>query len=305
MNKKVVIIGCGNVGISYAYSLIHTISSIHEIVLIDVNQEKAEGEALDLSHALTYAVSSPIIRIGNYTDCFDASIVCITAGVSQSHLKSSRMDDLYTANDILKSIIDPIMQSGFSGIFLLASNPLDVMTYMTWKYSGMDKNKIVGSGTCLDTARLKTFLANKLEISPKAVDAYVVGEHGDSQFVAWDSAHIGMEHIGNYLSDNEKNEIEAAVRNSGYLIVQKKGYTCFGIASALTRITKAILDNENTILCVSSYDNIQQVYISTPTLLNENGVIQSGIMNLSAQEVTKFENSANIIKEAIHKLETK
>ena len=303
MNKKVVIVGCGNVGISYAYSLINTISSIHEIILIDMKQEKIEGEAIDLSHTLAYTSSTPIVRVGSYADCFDASIVCITAGVSQSHLKSSRMDDLYTANNILKSIIDPIMESGFSGIFLIASNPLDVMTYMTWKYSGIDKNRVIGSGTCLDTARLKTFLANKLEISPKAVDAYVVGEHGDSQFVAWDSAHIGMEHIGNYLSDNEKNEIESAVRNSGYLIVQKKGYTCFGIASTLTRITKAILDNENTILCVSSYDNIQQIYISTPTLLNANGVIQSGIMNLSEQEVKKFENSANTIKAAIHKLQ--
>ena len=303
MINKVVIIGSGNVGVSYAYSLLNSNINIHEIVLVDINITKTEGEALDLSNSIPFTNSNIKIKSGTYEDCNDATICCITAGVSQRSDKTSRMEDLFEANKIFKNIVQNVKSTNFKGIFLIAGNPLDVMTYITWKYSGFNSNKVIGSGTLLDSARLQNLIADKLKISPQSVHANVIGEHGNSQFVAWCSSKIGLEPIRNYLSLEEMNDLEDRTRKMGFLISQKKNYTCYGIASALTRITKAIIEDEKAILCVSSYDPIQKVFISTPSVVGINGIARTGVMALSKEEISKFENSANEIRNAINKLD--
>lgn len=303
MINKVVIIGSGNVGVSYAYSLLNSNINIHEIVLVDINITKTEGEALDLSNSIPFTNSNIKIKSGTYEDCNDATICCITAGVSQRSDKTSRMEDLFEANKIFKNIVQNVKSTNFKGIFLIAGNPLDVMTYITWKYSGFNSNKVIGSGTLLDSARLQNLIADKLKISPQSVHANVIGEHGNSQFVAWCSSKIGLESIRNYLSLEEMNDLEDRTRKMGFLISQKKNYTCYGIASALTRITKAIIEDEKAILCVSSYDPIQKVFISTPSVVGINGIERTGVMALSKEEISKFENSANEIRNAINKLD--
>ena len=303
MINKVVIIGSGNVGVRYAYSLLNSNINIHEIVLVDINITKAEGEALDLSNSIPFTNSNIKIKSGTYEDCNDATICCITAGVSQRSDKTSRMEDLFEANKIFKNIVQNVKSTNFKGIFLIAGNPLDVMTYITWKYSGFNSNKVIGSGTLLDSARLQNLIADKLKISPQSVHANVIGEHGNSQFVAWCSSKIGLEPIRNYLSLEEMNDLEDRTRKMGFLISQKKNYTCYGIASALTRITKAIIEDEKAILCVSSYDPIQKVFISTPSVVGINGIARTGVMALSKEEISKFENSANEIRNAINKLD--
>ncbi len=303
MKNKVIIIGTGNVGVSYAYSLLSSNLNIHEIVLIDINTQKAEGEALDLLNCIPLVNTSSKIKFGTYEECNDASIICITAGVSQRANITSRMEDLSKATNIFKDIVKNIASTKFNGIILVAGNPLDVMTYITWKYSGLNSNRIIGSGTSLDTARLQNILSEKLNISPKSINAYVIGEHGNSQFIPWSNAKIGLEPISNYLTYDEMQKIEEETRNFGFRIAQKKNYTCFGVASALTRITKALIEDENCIICVSSYDPIQKVFISTPSVIGENGVERTGIMALTPEEIKKYENSANIIKKAINEID--
>ena len=302
MINKVVIIGSGNVGVSYAYSLLNSNINIHEIVLVDINTTKAEGEALDLSNSIPFTNSNIKIKSGTYEDCNDATICCITAGVSQRSDKTSRMEDLFEANKIFKNIVQNVKSTNFNGIYLIAGNPLDVMTYITWKYSGFNSNKVIGSGTLLDSARLQNLIADKLNISPQSVHANVIGEHGNSQFVAWCSSKIGLEPIRNYLSLEEMKDLEDKTKKMGFLISQKKNYTCFGIASALTRITSAIIADEKAIICVSSYDPVQKIFISTPSVIGINGVEKTGIMTLNQEEIHKFETSANIIRNAINEI---
>ena len=190
MNNKVVLIGCGNVGMSYAYALLNQRTSVQELVLIDLDKERIEGEAMDLNHCLAFAPSKIDIKVGDYSDCKDASIVVIAAGANQNP-GETRMDLINKNSKIFKSIVTEVMNSGFDGIFLVATNPLDVMTYLTWKYSGLEAHRVLGSGTSLDTARLRYLIASKLDISPKNVHAYVIGEHGDSEFVPWSNVNIG------------------------------------------------------------------------------------------------------------------
>ena len=302
MKNKIVIIGTGNVGVSYAYSLLCSNLNVHEIVLIDINTQKAEGEALDLLNCTPLVAGSTNIKFGTYEDCNDASIICITAGVTQRADIKSRMEDLYKATNIFKDIVKNITNTKFNGIILIAGNPLDVMTYVTWKYSGLNANKIIGSGTSLDSARLQNIISEKLNISPKSVHAYVIGEHGNSQFVPWSNAKIGLNPIFNYFSNEEMAQMEDEARNFGFKIAQRKTYTCYGVSSALTRITKAIIEDEKAVICVSSYDPVQKIFISTPSVVGINGIEKTGIMLLTPEEVSKFENSANTIKNAIKEI---
>ena len=179
--SKIVVVGCGNVGMAYSYSLLNQILGMNELVLIDIDKEKLKGKVLDLNHSLFNLNSVTNIKEGTYSDCSDADIVCITAGPSQSGIKSSRMEDLHNANNILKNIIPSIKNSGFSGIYLVASNPLDVMTYVIWKYANCDQSKVIGAGTLLDTARLRYILSQKYNKPINEVTGYVLGEHGDSR----------------------------------------------------------------------------------------------------------------------------
>lgn len=304
MNNKVVIIGCGNVGMSYAYSLLNQRTYVNELVLIDINKEKALGEAMDLNHGLSFAPSKIDIKAGSYSDCRDAKIVVIAAGANQN-VGETRMDLIYKNNDIFKNIVEQVMLNGFKGIFIIATNPVDVMTYVTWKYSKLDSNRVIGSGTTLDSSRLRYEISKELDISPKNVHAYVIGEHGDTEFVPWSNATIGLTDINEFIEKEKRDMIEDKVRNMAYDIIKKKGNTSYGIGMSMTRITNAILGNENTILTVSSYDKKNDVFIGGPTILNQNGVNKRLFIPLTIDEETKLTHSINTLKDAINKLDIK
>ena len=298
--NKVVIIGCGNVGMSYAYALLNQSTSVNELVLIDLNQERIIGEAMDLNHCLAFAPSKIDIKAGNYSDCKDAKIVVIAAGANQNP-GETRMDLINKNSKIFKSIVESVMESGFNGIFLVATNPLDVMTYLTYKYSKLDPSRVIGSGTSLDTSRLRYILGEKLSMNPKNMHAYVIGEHGDSEFVLWSKALVGTENINKFISTEEMSSIEYDVRNAAYEIINRKGATYYGIGMCLVRITNAILNNENSIITVSSYDKDNDIYIGLPTVINSDGAKKMYI-ELNKDETIKLQNSVDVIKEAINNL---
>lgn len=303
MKNKVVLIGCGNVGMSYAYALLNQRTKVGELVLVDLDQDRMEGEAMDLNHGLAFSPSKIDIKVGSYEDCHDAKIVVIAAGANQNP-GETRMDLINKNSKIFKSIVKSVIQSGFQGIFLVATNPLDVMTYLTWKYSGFDSSRVIGSGTSLDTARLKYLVGNRLGVNPKNIHAYVVGEHGDSEFVPWSNANIGLQNISSFLDQNQLNEISEEVKNSAYEIINRKGATYYGIGMCLVRITNAILGDENTIITVSSYDDLNDIYMGIPTILNKEGVKKRIYIELTKEEEEKLSHSVQVIKEAISKIES-
>ena len=302
MKNKIVLIGCGNVGMAYAYALVNQKVYVDELILIDINKDKVMGEVMDLNHCLAYSPSKIKVKVGDYSDCKDAKIVAIAAGANQE-VGETRMDLIYKNSKIFKSIIDNVKSSGFDGIYLVATNPLDVMTYITLKYSESTNEKVIGTGTALDTARLRYILSEKTGVCSKDIDAYVIGEHGDSEFIPWSTANIAFSNISNYLSENEMLKIENEVRNSAYEIIKRKGATAYGIGVCMVRITNAILENKNIILAVSSYDKKHKICISTPAVVGEDGVKGKIFMPLNKDEENKLLNSINVIKDAISKIE--
>lgn len=298
--NKIVIVGCGNVGMSYAYALVNQKVNVNELVLIDINKNRVEGEVMDLNHTLPYSPNAMTIRNGDYSDCEGANIVMISAGASQE-VGETRID-LINKNDVIfKSIIDKIMETNFNGIYLVATNPVDAMSYITYKHSKIKPSKVIGTGTSLDTARLRYILSKKYNISPKNVHAYVMGEHGDSEFVAWSTASIGTTYIANSLDINEKEKIAIEVRDSAYEIINKKGNTSYGIGGCLVRITNAILNDENAIITVSSYDEENDVYISSPCVVNKDGIRERLQINLLKEEQELLNKSVKVIKDTINK----
>jgi len=304
MKNKVVIIGCGNVGMSYAYALLNQKTKVTDLVLIDINKEKAIGEAMDLNHGLAFGPSKIVIKAGDYKDCSDAAIICIAAGANQEK-GETRMDLIYKNTEIFRSIVKKVMESGFKGIFLVATNPVDVMTYVTWKESWLDHHKVIGTGTTLDTARLRFLISEQLHINPKNIHAYVMGEHGDSEFVAWSSATAGLIPLTTLLNKEEQQKIHEIVRDAAYEIINRKGNTSYGIGMSLVRITNAILEDENTILSVSSYDTKNNCFIGGPTILNRQGVSKRLYIDLSKEEEAKLQKSIDIINDAIKSIDTK
>ncbi len=298
MNKKVVIIGCGNVGMSYAYALLNQRTYVNKLYLIDLDEHRVEGEVMDLNHCLAYAPSKISINVGHYSDCKDAKIVMIAAGANQKP-GETRTDLINKNSKIFKNIVDQIMASGFNGILLVATNPLDVMTYLTYKYSGLPSNKVIGSGTSLDTARLQNIIGKKLCISPKNVQAYVIGEHGDSEFIPWSNTNISLQHISEFFNQDELNEIESEVRNAAYEIINRKGATYYGIGMALVRITNAILGNENLIIPLSVYDEDNDVYVGLPAIVGSDGAKKRIKLRLDFEERQKLQKSIDTIKENI------
>ena len=299
MNNKIVIIGCGNVGMSYAYALLNQNTNVNELVLIDLDKERAIGEAMDLNHGIAFAPGRINIKAGDYSDCKDADIVCIAAGANQNP-GETRMDLINKNSVIFKSIVTEVMKNEFDGIFLIATNPLDVMTYLTWKYSNLPHSRIIGSGTSLDTSRLRFMIGEKLNISPKSVHAYIIGEHGDSEFAPFSNATIGLQNIHNFLNDDELNKIYLDVKNAAYEIINKKRATYYGIGMCLVRITNAILNNENSIITVSSYDKENDIFMGIPSIINRNGVRERVYVELNEEETKKLQNCVNIIKDAIN-----
>lgn len=301
MNNKVVIVGCGNVGMSYAYSLLNQKTKVNEIVLIDLDHERVVGEAMDLNHGSAFGTSKVLIKAGEYSDCRDAAIVCICAGSNQKE-GETRLDLLARNNQIFKSIINNIVASGFNGIFLIATNPVDIMTYITYKHSGFDKSKVIGSGTTLDTARLRYLISERLTLNPKNVHAYVVGEHGDSEFVSWSNSYAGSINLTKLLPANELDLIASNVKNAAYEIIKRKGSSHYAIGMVLVRITNAILYDENTILTVSSYNEEQGVFIGYPSIINRKGISMVIPLELTDEEKQKLVTSANILKNEINKI---
>ncbi len=298
MKNKVVIIGCGNVGMAYAYALLNQRTYVNQLILIDLNEERIEGEVADLNHCLPYAPSKISIRKGTYKDCNNARLVVIAAGANQKP-GETRMDLIHKNAAIFKDIVSQVMDSGFKGIFLVATNPLDVMTYLTYKYSGLPPSQVLGTGTSLDTARLQQIIGKKLCINPKNIQAYVIGEHGDSEYIPWSNANISLQNIKEFFSDEELQKIEDDVRNAAYEIINKKGATYYGIGMAMVRITNAILGNENTIIALSIYDEKNDVYVGLPAIVNEFGVERRIPLKLTKEEEEKLQKSIDIIKENI------
>lgn len=311
MNKekvnRVVIVGTGAVGCSYAYSLINQ-GVVEELVLIDINEAKAEGEAMDLNHGVPFAPSPIKVWSGSYQDCANADLVVITAGLAQKP-GETRLQLVEKNTRIFKQIIKEIMKSGFNGIFLVATNPVDILTYVTWKESGLPKERVIGSGTVLDSARLRFELGKYFNVDTRNIHAIIIGEHGDTELPVWSHAKIGIENLDDVLErkkDLKKEcleEIFVNVRDAAYHIIERKGATYYGIGMSLVRITKAILKNENSILTVSSYLEGEygqnDVYIGVPAKLNRNGVQEIIEIELNEKEQEQFNYSVSVLKETI------
>ena len=300
---KIVLVGAGFVGMSMAYSMLNR-GGINELVLVDIDQNKIKGEEMDLSHGLPYAPQKMIIKAGDYSECKDAQIVVITAGVAQKP-GQTRLELAEVNAKIMKQITKDIMASGFNGVIIVASNPVDIMAYVVWKTSGLPKNKVIGSGTVLDTARLRYLMADYFKISSKNIHAYIMGEHGDSSFVPWKHAYIGCKKVTDVMKDNhhpmeDLQKIHQGVVNAAYEIIEKKKATYYGIGMALNRLVRAILDDENSILTVSTYlenqYNQNDVYIGVPAIINKNGVRDLVELDLDEREQEKLNKSCELIK---------
>ncbi len=300
-NKRVVIIGCGNVGMSYAYALLNQRTHVNELYLIDLNEERVEGEVMDLNHCLAFSPSKMKIKAGKYSDCRDANLIVIAAGVNQKE-GETRLDLLKKNASIFKSIVTEVMNNGFNGVFLIATNPVDIMTYLTQKYSNLPRNKVIGSGTTLDTARLRFLVGEKTNISPSNIHGYVIGEHGDSEFIPWSDVSIALQPVSDFISKEDMDVISEEVKTAAYKIIKAKGATYYGIGMCLVRITNAILGDENTVMVVSTYDPTNDIYIGLPSVINKNGAERKINIELNEEETNKLINSINVLKEAINEL---
>lgn len=305
-NRKVVLVGAGFVGMSMAYSLLNQ-GGVNELVLIDVNKDKTVGEEMDLSHGLPYAPHKMKIKAGDYDECKDANIVVITAGLAQKP-GQSRLELAVANAKIMKDITENVMKSGFNGVFIVASNPVDLMSYVVAQVSGMPKARVIGSGTVLDTARLRYLIAEYLEVSSKNVHAYILGEHGDSSLVPWEHCYVGCKRMIDIMKDNnhpmeDLKKIHDRVWQAAYEIIDKKKATYYGIGMALNRLVKAVLNDENAILTVSTYQNGEYgqdgMYIGVPAIINKNGVKEILELKLNNEDQEKFNHSCEIMKENI------
>lgn len=306
-HQKVMLVGDGAVGSSYAYAM--ALQGIaEEFGIIDVVKERTEGDALDLIDATGYTYPKKIYS-AEYSDCKDADLVVITAGAPQKP-GETRLDLVNKNLRILSSIVKPVVESGFQGIFLVAANPVDILTYATWKFSGFPKERVLGSGTSLDTARLRVAMADLTGIKdPRSMHAYIMGEHGDSEFAAFSSASIGSLPFLDWAKEHDVSKetldkIEDDVRNKAYEIINKKGATFYGVAAALARISKAILRDEDTVLPVSAYMDgqygINDVYIGTPAVVCADGIKQVIEVPLNEEEQTKMTESAKTLKKVLN-----
>lgn len=302
-NSKVVVIGAGNVGVSIAFTLINQ-GICDEIDLIDLNEEKVYGEVLDLAHCTEYMNRNVKVKVGSYEDCKDANIVVITASAPMPKDQNDRLLMLESSKKIMKSIVKQVMVQGFDGHMIIVSNPVDIMSYYAYKISGLRACQVIGSGTTLDTARLKYNIAKRLNVDPRSVNALVIGEHGDTEMIPWSSVTIGGKDIYSVVRDNAEvfgenpyETIKQEVIKGGWEIFNRKGNTCYGIAASTVGIIKTILFNENKILPVSTllkgeYGE-ENVFISVPTIIDHNGAKEIIEINLTDEELVEFKASCN------------
>lgn len=309
--RKVAIVGTGLVGSSTAFSLI-TQGVCDEVLLIDINKEKALGEVMDLNHCIEYLNRNTKIKVGSYEECGDVDIVVITAGAPPKP-GQTRLDTLELSARIAESIVNPIMKNGFKGHFIIVSNPVDIIAYHVYKLSGLPKNNVIGSGTSVDSARLKNFIGNIFNVDPRSVQAYSMGEHGDSQMVPWSHVYIGGKPFNKVVQDNKDrygevdlDKLVLDTARAGWEVYNRKGTTYYAIASATVGIIKAIVNDENKIMPVSTllegeygeYD----VFSGVPVVLNAEGVKEVVEIDMTEEELSKFKASNKIIREYINKL---
>ena len=310
-SRKVVLVGTGLVGMSYAYALLNQ-NACDELTLIDIDTRRAQGEAMDLNHGLAFSGSHMEIHAGSYPECGDADIVAIAAGVAQKP-RESRIDLLERNRAVFRSIIGPVMASGFAGIFLVATNPVDIMARMALDLSGLDSSRVIGTGTTLDTARLRYLLGDYFGVAPRNVHAYVMGEHGDSEFVPWSQALVAtkpvlrlIEESGGKYSLSKLEEIRQEVRDAAQRIIAAKKATYYGIGMAMVRITRAIFGNENSVLTVSSRLSGEYgrkgVYAGLPCVIGRDGALRTLGLSLADAEIRQFQLSCDRLADIYSKL---
>lgn len=310
-SRKVVVVGTGFVGTSIAYSMINQ-GLINELVLIDVDREKAEGEALDLLDGMSWAQENIKVWAGDYTDCQDADIVVITAGVNQKP-GQTRLELIDVNAGIMTSVVREVMGSGFDGILVIASNPVDVLTHVAWQASGLPSNRVVGTGTTLDTTRFRKELAAKLQIDPRSIHGYIIGEHGDSEVAVWSHTTVGGKPLLEFIVKNNRLTVEDLttisdrVKNSAYEIINRKKATFYGIGMSVARIVRAILNNEQAVLPVSAYLDGEygekDLFTGVPSVVDEGGVREIIELNIDPAEQQKFAQSCSQLREVIQSLD--
>jgi len=310
--RKVVIVGAGFVGMSYAYAMLNQ-NACDELVLIDIDKKKADGEAMDLNHGLAFSGSHMRIYAGEYEDCEDADIVAISAGVSQRP-GEVRLDLLQRNTAVFKSIVGPVVSSGFKGVFLVATNPVDIMAHVAQHLSNFDSKRVIGTGTTLDTARLRYLLGEYFQVDPRNVHAYVMGEHGDSEFVPWSQALIATksalelcEESGSKFNCEGMIQISNEVKGAAQRIIEAKKASYYGIGMAMVRISKAILGDENSVLTVSAMTEgeygVNGVYVGVPCIINRNGVDSIITLTLTDEELRLLHFSSEILQKIYNEIE--
>lgn len=295
------IVGTGNVGASIAFALLNQRTPVSELVLTDLDMADAEGEAMDLRDALAVAPSWLKIRASDYSAAQDCDICVLTAGANQKP-GETRLDLLQKNASITRSIVEQVMKNGFDGIFIVVSNPMDALSYLTWQYSGLPCERVIGSGTILDSARLRFKLAEELGVHPKSVHAYQVGEHGDSEFTLWSSANLGGESLEKLLPAAERQRITEAVRHEAYEIIQKKGATHYGIGVCTVQLINCILNDERRVMSVSSLDDCTDVYSGFPCVVGRQGIIKRLEIKMTEKEGIAMQKSVNILKQTLAKV---
>lgn len=302
--RKIVLIGTGMVGMSYAYALLNQ-NLCDELVLIDINKKRAEGEAMDLNHGVAFSGGNMEIYAGEYTDCCNADLVVLTAGLPQKE-GQNRLDLLKENRKIFETILQSVLENGFHGIFLVATNPVDIMTRIVYEISDFPPEKVIGTGTALDTARLRYLLGEKFMIDPKNMHAYVMGEHGDSEFVPWSQAMMTTKPIFDLCGETEGChfqellELEEEVRMAAYKIIEAKKATYYGIGMAMARITKAIFGNEYSVLTVSAHLQGEYgengIYIGIPCVVNRMGIQRIVELPLGSEEKQRLHSSCETLE---------
>lgn len=295
------IVGTGNVGASIAFALLNQRTPASELVLTDLDMADAEGEAMDLRDALAVAPSWLKIRASDYSAAQNCDICVLTAGANQKP-GETRLDLLQKNASITRGIVEQVMKNGFDGIFIVVSNPMDTLSYLTWQYSGLPCERVIGSGTVLDSARLRFKLAEELGVHPKSVHAYQVGEHGDSEFTLWSSANVGGESLEKLLPAAERQRITEAVRREAYEIIQKKGATHYGIGVCTVQLINCILNDERRVMSVSSLDDCTDVYSGFPCVVGRQGIIKRLEIKMTEKEGIAMQKSVNVLKQTLAKV---
>ena len=307
-SRKVVIVGTGFVGTSIAYAMINQ-GIANELVLIDVNQEKAEGEALDLLDGMAWGEENVAVWSGDYSECSDADLVVITAGINQKP-GQTRLDLVKTNAGIMKDIVRQIMGAGFNGILVVASNPVDILTCIAWKESGLPSSRVIGTGTTLDTTRFRKEIALKLSVDPRSVHGYILGEHGDSEVAAWSHTTVGGKPIMEFVEKDHRIDekdldiIADKVKNAAYEIIDRKKATYYGIGMSTARIVKAVLNNEQAVLPVSAYLSgqygVKDIFTGVPSIVDEKGVREVIELSITSEEEQMFNQSVNELRNVLN-----